>query len=157
MTRVDTETGEWIYQTIPAGGSADLEEVDGISYYATLRILTTLQPPKSALGGVARSKTWMIQYLWIFGVAGVLPPLPLFYWVYDGEPFVGPWYFRDVVFCILSAAVSVGWFLWLVIHAVAIWKGWVHKMAVVLWAIPTLFSPLCLLVCYLYLHDRRVV
>ena len=105
----------------------------------------------------ARPKKWAIRYLWIFGVAGVLPPLPLFYWVFDGEPFVGPWYVRDVVFCSLSAVVSVGWFIWLVIHVVAIWKGWIHKMTVVLWAIPILFGPLCLLVCYLYLHDRRVL
>lgn len=115
-------------------------------------------PPTA--GGAAiedpRLKMWAIRYLWIFGLVGSLPPLPLFYWVYDGEPFVGPLYFRDVVLCILSAAVAAGWLVWFTIHATAIWKGWIPKIAALLWGIPVSWSTLCLLVCYLYLHDRRV-
>lgn len=102
-------------------------------------------------------KVWVTRYLWIFGLAGAIPPLPLFYWVYDGEPFVGPWFFRDVMYCALSAAVALGWLFWILLHAFAVYRGWNQKIAVVLWVIPILFSPLCLWVCYLYLHDRRVL
>jgi hypothetical protein len=113
-------------------------------------------PPESAIANGQRlDKNAWTHFLWGFGVFGVLAPLPLFYWVYDCEPFV-VWRFRDICFCAASFMLIMGWTLWLCVHVFQIRKGNIPTWAILLWALPVIFGGLCMKICYLYLDDRGV-
>jgi len=83
-----------------------------------------------------------------------IPPLPLFFWVADGEPFFGPPRYEDLI--LVSASAFVG-FTWSVLVAVVLFnmirrrlgKGWLFYS---IYAI--LPGGISILVVYLYGSDQ---
>ena len=62
---------------------------------------------------VGSRDTKALRFLLLFsGVMLALPPLPLFFWVADGEPFVGPTDYFDLSLVATSGCVGVAWVAW---------------------------------------------
>ena len=50
--------------------------------------------------------------LTVSGVVLAMPPIPLFFWVADGEPFVGPVNYYDLTLVAITGCVGVAWGIW---------------------------------------------
>ena len=57
----------------------------------------------------SRASTTLGFLLTFSGVVLALPPLPLFFCVADGEPFVGPTNYSDLSLVTFSGCVGIAW------------------------------------------------
>ena len=85
----------------------------------------------------------------------LLPPFPLFFWVADGEPFVGPAQSDDLALVGLSGFVSMMWLAWSALLVYGVVRRWISRSSLALLLLPCFAGGISLLVVYLYGYDQR--
>jgi len=112
--------------------------------------------PNSKSDYVQNPRHLSFKYFWLFGRLGSVAPFPLFYWVYDGEPFV-IWDPFDIFLCFLSLAIGCGWVVWTFLLVNRFRSGGMPASALLLFLLPLIFANLSFFISYLYLHDRGLL
>ena len=102
----------------------------------------------------SRGSATIRSLLTFSGVVLALPPLPLFFWVADGEPFVGPTNYYDLSLVTFSGCVGVAWGIWASITILGIRRRWLPS--VWFWTLlgAVVFGGISLFVVYCYGVDR---
>ncbi|MEM6331668.1 MAG: hypothetical protein AAF790_15665 [Planctomycetota bacterium] len=86
-------------------------------------------------------------------MAGVPPPLLLFSWVFDGEPFVA-WNEADIGCCVFAGYIGAGWVAWGFVFCRLVATGRLPLPWLLLLLLPMFFGGVAFLSGYLYLCDR---
>ena len=93
--------------------------------------------------------------LFFSGALLSLPPVPLFFWVADGEPFFGPAYTKDLTLVAFAALTGLAWAVWagVIVVSVSRRKIGLAWLLAILYA--ALVGSLSFLTVYLYGSDRN--
>jgi hypothetical protein len=83
-----------------------------------------------------------------------LPPLPLFIWVAEGEPFFGPIRMADLFWVVFSGAIGFYWLVWIFIVSYAIWRKLLSRRWLSVIPASIIAGSVSFLVVYLYGVDR---
>ena len=97
---------------------------------------------------------WFVPAMAITAVALSLPPLPLFFWVADGEPFVGPPQSADVFKVAISGAVAFAWVIWSAALCFGVWRYWLLPRNLAWITLPLLAGGISVVVVFLYGFDQ---
>ena len=91
----------------------------------------------------------------VSGILLSLPPLPLLFWVADGEPFFGPARSKDLLLIGFSSLIGISWVFW----AGTVALGVIRKKIGMRWLLSTLYAAIAggiaFLVVFLYGCDQK--
>ena len=90
----------------------------------------------------------------VTGLLLALPPLPLFLWVAEEEPFFGPSRMADLFWVVFSGAIGFCWVVWTIIVSIGVWNKWLSRRWLSVIPASIIAGSVSFLVVYLYGVDR---
>ena len=98
---------------------------------------------------------WFVFTLIVSACVLAIPPLPLFFWVADGEPFFGPAATEDLTLVAFSGTVSVLWLVWSTLLIYGVLRQWLSSGNLWWLVLSCIGAGISILVVYLYGYDQR--